>query len=77
LTPAEAIEALLAARRPGATICPSEAARLLAAPGREWRGEMARIHEAAARLAGSGRISLSWRGAPMDVPQGPYRIAGA
>jgi len=74
LTAAEAIEALLAARSAGATICPSEAARLLAEPGSEWRAEMARVHLAARELSASGRVTTTWRGAPSSAEAGPYRI---
>ena len=65
---------LLAARAEGATICPSEAARALAAgAGREdWRAFMADVHMAAERLAAEGGVRLSWQGA--DRTRGPYRI---
>ena len=70
-----AIMALLERRAPGATICPSEAARRLAGPDGDWRAEMADIHAAADRLADTGAIALSWKGAPMQKRRGPYRIA--
>jgi len=74
LTAAEAIETLLAARSAGATICPSEAARLLAEAGSEWRDEMERVHLAARELAASGHVTTTWRGAPRSAEAGPYRI---
>ena len=48
----EAILALLARRRPGTTICPSEAARALAGDDdAAWRPLMPAVREAAAALA--------------------------
>lgn len=80
MTPTEAILALLAERAPGATICPSEAARRLAGPHDDWRAEMDAIHAAADALAECGAIALSWKGAalpftPTQKRRGPYRIA--
>ena len=70
-----AILALLEARAPGATICPSEAARRLAGPNGDWRTEMDAIHAATDTLVASGAITISWKGAPMQKRRGPYRIA--
>ena len=80
MTPAEAILALLAKRTEGATICPSEAARLLAGPGGDWRAEMEAVHAATDALLAQGVITLSWKGAPLSSGpkqkrRGPYRIA--
>lgn len=75
MTPQEAIGALLAQRAEGATICPSEAARLLAGPQGDWRAEMDAVHAAADALADEGTIALSWKGAEMQKRRGPYRIA--
>lgn len=75
MTPEEAILALLAERAPGATICPSEAARRIAGPQGDWRAEMAAIHAATDALLAQGRITLSWKGAPKEKRRGPYRIA--
>jgi hypothetical protein len=75
MTPKAAILALLAERAAGATICPSEAARRLAAPDGDWRAHMDAVHAAADALAKAGMIALSWRGTPMQKRRGPYRIA--
>ncbi|MFA9199966.1 MAG: DUF3253 domain-containing protein [Cypionkella sp.] len=67
---------LLARRAPGATVCPSEAARALAraAARDDWRGEMAAVHAAVAALAAEGVVKLTWRGAKRAAGDGPYRI---
>ena len=70
-----AIRALLAERAPGATICPSEAARRLAGPQGDWRAEMAAVHAAVDIMIAQGTIALSWRGEPKQKRRGPYRIA--
>ncbi len=70
-----AIRALLAERAPGATICPSEAARRLAGPQGDWRAEMAAVHAAVDAMTAQGTIALSWRGEPKQKRRGPYRIA--
>lgn len=76
MTAAEAaIHALLAERAPGATICPSEAARRLAGPQGDWRAEMAAVHAAVDIMIAQGTIALSWRGEPKQKRRGPYRIA--
>jgi hypothetical protein len=71
--------ALLARRAPGATICPSEVARALAAAAgtADWRGEMAAVHAAIERLAAEGLVRLSWKGGDMPARDGPYRIRSA
>ncbi|HEX8584693.1 MAG TPA: DUF3253 domain-containing protein [Allosphingosinicella sp.] len=68
--------ALLAGRADGATICPSEVARAIAAEAghADWRGEMAAVHSAVDGLAAQGQVRLSWKGREMPVRQGPYRI---
>lgn len=80
MTGEAAILALLAEREPGATICPSEAARRLAGPQGDWRAEMAAVHAATDALVGQGAITLSWKGVPLPLGptqkrRGPYRIA--
>ncbi len=75
MTPEAAILGLLAEREPGATICPSEAARRLAGPEGDWRAQMGAVHAAVDMLAAAGRVALSWKGAPMPKRRGPYRIA--
>ena len=63
----EAILALLARRRPGATICPSEAARALGGDeGSSWRPLMPAVREAAAALADEGLVEVTQRGAVVD-----------
>lgn len=75
MTPEEAILSLLAERAPGATICPSEAARRIAGAQGDWRAEMEPVHAAADALTESAVITLSWKGSPMQKRRGPYRIA--
>ncbi len=69
-----AIGALLDARRPGATICPSEAARAVAPEG--WRELMPQARAAAGRLAARGDVEVTQGGAVVDVAtaRGPVRI---
>lgn len=70
-----AILALLRARRPGATICPSEVAR---GTGQEdWRGLMPSVRQAAAALAAEGLIEITQNGdvlSPGPPPHGPVRL---
>ena len=73
MTAQQAILELLAERGPGKTICPSEAARIIADDD-EWRSCMQDVHEAAERLSASGAIVLSWKGQAKSRPAGPYRI---
>lgn len=75
VTPEQAILGLLDERAPGATICPSEAARRLAGRTGDWRAEMDAVHAAADALLAAGAIALSWKGTPMQERRGPYRIA--
>jgi hypothetical protein len=73
----EAILALLAARRAGATICPSEAARALAGDDpSDWRPLMPAMREAAAALADEGRVAVTRRGRVVDArsARGPVRV---
>ena len=73
----EAILALLAARRPGATICPSEAARALGGDDESaWRPLMPAVREAAAGLADEGRVEVTQRGHVVDgrAARGPVRV---
>ncbi|RDC60678.1 hypothetical protein HME9302_01893 [Alteripontixanthobacter maritimus] len=76
VTPEHAITVLLE-RRAGKTICPSEAARVVAGPGGDWRAQMASVHRAVAHMLKRGAIRLSWKGSPKSAPKGPYRIASA
>ena len=68
------IDALLDARRAGATICPSEAARAVDPEG--WRELMPAAREAAGRLAATGDVEVTQRGEVVDVTtaRGPVRI---
>jgi hypothetical protein len=75
MTAEAAILALLAERAAGTTICPSEAARRLAAGDGDWRAQMDAIHAATDLLAARGMITLSWKGTVMQKRRGPYRIA--
>jgi uncharacterized protein DUF3253 len=69
-----AIDALLDARRAGATICPSEAARAVD-PDR-WRELMPAARAAAGRLAAAGQVQVTQRGEVVDVAtaRGPVRV---
>jgi hypothetical protein len=71
---AAAIMALLARRRPGATICPSEVAR--AEAPENWRPLMPHVRAAAAKLAAAGRIEVTQRGVVVDphTAHGPIRL---
>ena len=75
-TARQAVLDLLARRATEATVCPSEAARALAAAAgtADWRGEMAAVHAAVKDLAAEGAVRLTWRGAERSVEDGPYRI---
>lgn len=77
VAPEQAILHLLAKRGPGKTICPSEAARLLAGNGADWRAHMDDVHKAAQQLNDAGKVRLSWKGQSRLTGQGPYRIAQA
>ena len=65
---------LLRQRRPGASICPSDAAR--AARPQGWRALMDDVRAAAARLADRGEVEVTQRGRKVDVgtARGPVRI---
>ncbi len=69
-----AIDALLADRRAGATICPSEAARAVDPEG--WRELMPAARAAAGRLAAAGQVEVTQRGEVVDVAtaRGPVRV---
>lgn len=69
-----AILDLLAARAAGATICPSEAARVVAPTG--WESLMDDVRLAANRLAAAGAIDITQRGTVVDpsTAKGPIRL---
>ena len=69
----ETVLALLNARSPEATVCPSEVARAIAS-GKGWRETMPDIHAAVDRLLEEGMVQLSWKGRPLAKRSGPYRI---
>ena len=72
---AAAMRALLWHRRPEATICPSDAARV--AGGESWRELMEQAREVAAELARAGTVVVRQHGADVDVATaaGPVRLA--
>lgn len=67
----QAILQLLEGRAREATICPSEAARVVAPEA--WRGLMEPARAATRRLAAAGRIEITQRGRVVD----PASIRGA
>jgi hypothetical protein len=69
-----AILDLLAQRRPGATICPSDAARAVE-PG-DWRPLMDAARGAAQRLVDAGEVEVTQGGEVVDLAtaRGPVRI---
>jgi hypothetical protein len=70
----QAIDALLDDRRPGATICPSEAARAVDPEG--WQELMPAARAAAGRLAAAGQVEVTQRDEVVDVAtaRGPVRV---
>jgi hypothetical protein len=71
----ETILELLAARKPSATICPSDAARAVGSES-GWRDLMEPARQAAARLVSSGDVEVTQAGRVVDlaVARGPVRI---
>jgi hypothetical protein len=71
----EALLALLARRRPGASICPSEVARRVGAED-DWRRLMGPVRRVAWRLQRQGRVEILRKGLPVapDDAGGPVRI---
>jgi hypothetical protein len=69
-----AIERLLATRGGGATICPSEAARLVRPRG--WLRIMERTRCAARRMCARGDVEILQGGRPVDpsTARGPIRL---
>jgi hypothetical protein len=65
---------LLDQRRPGASICPSDAAR--AVDGESWRDLMPAARAAAGRLVEAGEVEVTQGGEVVDVAttRGPVRI---
>lgn len=73
----EAISSLLAQRPGGATICPSEAARVVG--GDDWRALMEPARRAARRLVVAGEIEITQGGRVVDpsTARGPIRLRRA
>lgn len=73
----EAIRALVAARAPESSICPSDAAR--AVGGDDWRDLMEPARRAARRLSDDGEVEITQRGkvVDLDTVRGPIRIRRA
>ena len=73
----QAIRDLLAARRPYATICPSDVARSVG--GDDWRSLMEPVREAARRLVAAGEVEVRQGGKAVDpsTVRGPIRIGRA
>ena len=74
----DAIRTLLQDRAGGASICPSEAARLVATDG-DWRGLMEAARRAARRLVTAGEVVITQGGKVVDpsTAKGPIRIRRA
>jgi hypothetical protein len=72
----DVIFGLLATRREGATICPSEVARTLAPDDRRWRELMPQVRQAAQELAENDRLDVTRRGTRVDATSrgGPIRL---
>lgn len=70
----DAIDALLDARRTGASICPSEAAR--AVWPEDWRSHMEEVREVARVMSAEGRLEITQRGRVVDDLNfsGPIRL---
>lgn len=70
------IDALLDARREGATICPSDAARALRPDG-DWRALMDDVRRVAAEETRAGRLEVRQKGQRVEpgAVRGPIRLA--
>lgn len=70
----DSILALLDQRKAGATICPSEAARVVG--GENWRELMEPARRAARRLVEAGSVEITQKGEVVDpsTAKGPIRI---
>ena len=77
MTLEEAILGLLDRRAPGATICPSEAARAVGGDG--WRDLMEPARAAARGLVAAGLVEITQGGRVVDpaTARGPIRIRRA
>lgn len=63
---AQTILRLVNERGEGKSICPTEAARALAAEGEDFRRHLNPVRSAAAHLARQGRLSILRKGKPID-----------
>jgi hypothetical protein len=72
---ASAIRALLSARGPAKTICPSDVARTIG--GERWRTILQRVRDVASELADRGELEVRQRGAVVRArtAKGPIRLA--
>lgn len=66
---------LLEQRATDASICPSEAAKIIAGSD-DWHADMEPVRMAARRLQRAGRISITQKGRPVnpDTAKGPIRL---
>ncbi len=73
----QAIRDLLGDRSPGATICPSEAARRVGED--DWRELMEPARRAARRLVAAGEVEVTQHGRVVDpsTAKGPIRVRRA
>jgi len=73
-TTEQAILGLLASRKHGATICPSEVARMLYPE--DWHSHMEEVREAARRLVAHGVLDITQGGKPVNpsTAKGPVRL---
>lgn len=79
-TIAAVMRALLDARDPGRTLCPSEVARRLADRNDDdWRSLMPAVRRVAAERARAGELVITQRGRAVDAvrARGPIRIGYA
>ena len=71
-----AIFTLLAQRQPGASICPSDAARAVYPAAYQWRDAMPVVRALAAQLAAQGQLVVTQGGKVVDIDtaKGPIRL---
>ena len=71
-----AIFALLAKRKSGSTICPSDAARAVYPAAAQWRAAMPAVRTVAAQLVAQGRLVVTQGGKVVDIQtaKGPIRL---
>jgi Protein of unknown function (DUF3253) len=74
----EKILALLAARKPGSSICPSDAPRALFT---DWRNHMPTVRQVALQMAHEGLVEITQKHLPVNLEQfgrgevtGPIRL---